>query len=81
MPFESKAVTLGPHARVLVYSDGVFEVERPDGSMWRFSEFVDFVKTLPTDDKPVLDRLHAHVRDMHGPGPFADDFSLVELRL
>ena len=29
--------------RDLLYSDGVFEIERTDGTMWPFSEFLAFM--------------------------------------
>src|SRR5262245_32131699 len=76
MPFGTRKVTLGSPARLLLYSDGVFEIERPDGSMWQFAEFVDYVSRLP--DGPALDRVLADARRQRGSDLLADDFSLVE---
>src|SRR5262249_1192932 len=39
-PFETQSVKVGSYARLLIYSDGVFEIERPIGGMWKFDEFV-----------------------------------------
>jgi sigma-B regulation protein RsbU (phosphoserine phosphatase) len=80
MEFEMKTVPLGPFAHLLVYSDGAFEVERPDGSMWKRQEFVDFLGALPREAEPVGDRLLAHVRRLHGAELLADDCSLLEIR-
>jgi sigma-B regulation protein RsbU (phosphoserine phosphatase) len=80
MDFEMKTVPLGPFAHLLVYSDGAFEVERPDGTMWKRQEFVDFLCGLPRQDEALSDRLLAQVRQLHGSDLLADDCSLVEVR-
>ena len=80
--FPSRRIALGAHARLLVFSDGVFEIEGPTGEMWRLSEFVDFVKAaLPAAGDSVLEAIVTQVRQRRGPEPFADDFSLIEARL
>jgi sigma-B regulation protein RsbU (phosphoserine phosphatase) len=62
-----------------LYSDGAFEVERPDGSTWPFGDFVAFMEKVPrTPDEPGMDRLIRHAREMKGSDEFADDFSIVE---
>ncbi len=80
MPFKSQWVEVGPYARLLVYSDGVYEIERPDGSMWQHGELVDYLQGLPKDG-PVLEPLLAHVRQMRGVDVLADDFSALDVRL
>ena len=64
-----------------LYSDGAFEVERPDGSTWPFGDFVSFMGGVPrTPEDPGMDRLIRHAREMKGSDEFADDFSIVEVR-
>jgi sigma-B regulation protein RsbU (phosphoserine phosphatase) len=77
--YESRTVELGPFARLLLYSDGAYEIARPDGSMWTVAEFADFVTALPRE-APWADLVLEHVRRLHGSDGLADDFSLVELR-
>jgi sigma-B regulation protein RsbU (phosphoserine phosphatase) len=77
MPFETCVEPLGPHARLLVYSDGVFEVERPNGVMWTFQEFVEFVKGL-SPGEPYLERVQAEAYRLRGSELMADDFSFFE---
>jgi sigma-B regulation protein RsbU (phosphoserine phosphatase) len=81
MPFSAREVGLGPYARLLLCSDGVFEIERPSGEMWQFPEFVEFVAGLFPDGGPLSDRVLAKARELRGQDLFADDFSLVEARL
>jgi sigma-B regulation protein RsbU (phosphoserine phosphatase) len=79
MNYEAREVELGLFARLLLYSDGVYEIARPDGTMWKLQEFVDFVSGLPSDE-PTADRLLENVRQMHGSDALVDDFSFLEIR-
>src|SRR5262249_36671704 len=79
VPFEPGTVSLAPHARLLLFSDGVFEIEKPDGKMWTYREFLAYVSALPRDGASTIDRLLDHVRTMHGGGLLGDDFSMLEV--
>jgi sigma-B regulation protein RsbU (phosphoserine phosphatase) len=79
LPFEGCSVPLGDYARLLVYSDGVYEVETPDGRMWEYEQFVQFLAGLPPET-PVVEALLPHVRGLRGGDALADDFSLLEVR-
>ena len=79
LTFDTDTVEMGPYARLYLFTDGVFEIEKSDGSMWKYQEFVDYFTALPPDDAP-MDRLLAHVRDLHEGETLADDFSIVEVR-
>jgi phosphoserine phosphatase RsbU/P len=79
-PFETTRVDVGGHARLLVYSDGVFEIEQPDGTMWKHAQLVEYVTPLAGADD-LMDRLYANVRQLGGTDTLADDFSLLDVRL
>jgi sigma-B regulation protein RsbU (phosphoserine phosphatase) len=79
VPFEEKTVPVGPWARLFLFSDGVFEIDRPDGGMWKFPDFLDFVRPLGSADD-LMDRLYEHVRDLRGGPVLNDDFSILEMR-
>jgi sigma-B regulation protein RsbU (phosphoserine phosphatase) len=79
MDYDTEVVQLGPFARLLLYSDGVYEIAHPDGGMWKLKDFVDFVSGLPRE-APVADFLLSHVRRMHGSDVLVDDFSVLEVR-
>lgn len=81
MPYSTNEVQLGPYARLLIYSDGAYEIEKTDGEMWKHSEFVEYVSGLPTDQGPVADRLLDYVRELGASQVLDDDFSVVEARL
>lgn len=81
IPFESRTVNLGAYARLLLVSDGVFEIEQPSGKMYDFPEFADHVAALLPADQPLAEPILAHARALRGGDSFADDFSILEVRL
>jgi len=81
LEFTSQDVAVPAGARLLVYSDGAFEISRPDGSMWPFEEFVRTVAAPPPTATNTMDALVTHVRQLSGRDEFADDFSMMELVL
>jgi phosphoserine phosphatase RsbU/P len=82
LEFQGGSVSLDAFAKLYLYSDGVYEIERTDKTMWPFDQFVGFMKQGPhdADDGTMMDRLIAHDRAIQGREEFVDDFSIVELR-
>jgi phosphoserine phosphatase RsbU/P len=78
LPFEANTVIVAPSEKLLILSDGVFEIEKTDGSDWAFDEFLAFL-TSATPASNLMERLLAHVRQLHGSDTLADDFSILEL--
>ena len=67
-------------ARLYVFSDGVYEVAAPGGTMWELDEFVEFMSAPPPDGTGSnLDRLWSHVRRLRGSDNLEDDFSILEV--
>ncbi|HSH94801.1 MAG TPA: SpoIIE family protein phosphatase, partial [Roseimicrobium sp.] len=68
-------------ARLYLFSDGVYEIKRPDGSMWEYDEFERLLVPEPVSGGVLLDQLQEESRRQQGGGTFEDDFSMVEFRL
>ena len=80
LEFSTSTCQVDTFGLLSLYSDGAFEVERPDGSTWPFPDFVEFMEKVPrTPDDPGMDRLIRHARQMKGSNEFADDLSIVEV--
>jgi len=62
-----------------IFSDGVYEVEKSDGTKWHFNEFVNYIKKVKSDGQAVMDRLYDHVRRKGKLETFEDDFTIVEV--
>jgi len=67
-------------SRVYLYSDGAFEICRPDGSMWAFADFLATLTTPSQEGESRIEGLLARIRDLSGREEFVDDFSMLELR-
>jgi sigma-B regulation protein RsbU (phosphoserine phosphatase) len=77
--YEKRKLSIGNNSKLYIFSDGVYEVEKPDGSMWRFKEFIDFMGKVKTDSQSILDRLHRYVGNLKQSDSFEDDFTILEV--
>lgn len=80
LPFDADTVAVEPGQRLLIFSDGAFEIEQPDGKFWNFDDFLGHVRAMPSGNR-AIDRILGHARQLHGSETLADDFSMVELVL
>src|SRR6185437_148072 len=79
MPFDTRTVDVPDDARLLIYSDGVFEIEKPDGAMWQFPDFLArIVDSLGRDG--LIDNHLGFARGLRGGQVLGDDFSMLEAR-
>ena len=70
---------VGEQTTLYIFSDGVYEVEKSDGSMWQFEEFTAFMNTLKSRNQSRLDRLYQYADTINTEGNFADDFTILEV--
>jgi sigma-B regulation protein RsbU (phosphoserine phosphatase) len=67
-------------SRLVVISDGAFEVRLPDGRSYSYAEFVDLVAGIPGDTPGErADAIIAAVQGVAGRPEFDDDCTLLEL--
>jgi sigma-B regulation protein RsbU (phosphoserine phosphatase) len=77
--YEKRTHPVGDDTKLYIFSDGVYEVGKSDGSMWRFQEFADFMNKIRTDSRSRLDRLYQHAKNIRKLENFEDDFTIVEV--
>jgi sigma-B regulation protein RsbU (phosphoserine phosphatase) len=77
--FECSEAHLPPGSRLFVFSDGAYEITRPDGSMLWFDEFQDILARLAITSEHALDALVAALRTLRGGDQFEDDVSVMEI--
>ena len=77
--YQKNECLVGERNRLYVFSDGVYEVEKSDGSMWRFQEFADFMSNVKTNGQSILDRLYDYAKILGNSENFEDDFTIVEV--
>ena len=76
--YTQDSVEIKPASRLFLYSDGVYEITKPDGTLWQLNEFVVFMGSPPNPGESVMDRLLKHDRELGGTEILDDDFSIVE---
>ncbi len=72
--------TLNGSGSIYLYSDGVYEIKRLDGSFWSLADLAWFLQTKRSAGTPIMDRLLDHVRDLHGSLRLDDDFTMLEVK-
>ena len=75
--FKKDKHLVSENAQLYIFSDGVYEVERSDGSMWQLSEFLDFMRRAKSTDRSQLDNLYNYVQSINSQDNFEDDFTLL----
>jgi serine phosphatase RsbU (regulator of sigma subunit) len=76
-----ETVMVPPQTRLYLFSDGAFEVERPDGTMMRFEDILPFLARPATDGHSDLDLLFQQLLKERGGDTLEDDFSIVRFAL
>jgi phosphoserine phosphatase RsbU/P len=77
--YTTSETTIPPSSRLYVFSDGVYEIDRPDGSMWSLDEFQAHLANLPPGDAGELDSLYRSVQKMRRALVLDDDFSIMKI--
>ena len=76
MDYDSDVTRVFPGDRLLVISDGTFEVNGPEGDMLSVEALAAHVEAHASGPGDVL----SWVKSFNGEGPLPDDFSLLEVR-
>jgi serine phosphatase RsbU (regulator of sigma subunit) len=79
--YQSHVSILPSPSRLFLFSDGTFEIRRPDGSMLDFDEFVAVLAQPAQEGQTELDRVLGFVREARGQESFEDDFSIVKVEV
>lgn len=76
--FEEATCVVREFGELFVYSDGVYEVRKLDGTMLNMDEFIG---VLTTRDRsvPALDFIQSYVCNLQSSDRFEDDFSILQL--
>jgi sigma-B regulation protein RsbU (phosphoserine phosphatase) len=80
LPYDTRTIPVPAGATLLIYSDGVFEIEKPDGQMWAYPEFVSHIGPEFARGGDLIARHLAFARRMGNAEVLGDDFSMVKVR-
>jgi serine phosphatase RsbU (regulator of sigma subunit) len=77
--YEAAQIDIPPNSRLYLFSDGVYEVDRPDGTMWSFEQLQDFLSRQLAESGGEIDALYKILQEMHSSDVLDDDFSLLRV--
>ena len=78
LSFDSATTELPGGSRLYLYSDGIHELARDDGSMWSLDEFLQGASREARGPDGAVERLVAASRAWQGRPEFQDDVSVLE---
>jgi serine phosphatase RsbU (regulator of sigma subunit) len=78
--FPANSCLVPARARLLIFSDGVFEIFNEHQAAWDLPACVSYLTTLSQGAETVMDELIEHVRRLRGSHQLDDDFSIIEAR-
>ncbi|MGP1373659.1 MAG: SpoIIE family protein phosphatase [Almyronema sp.] len=79
--YSSATCVIEPDTTLYLFSDGIYELQTPDGSLWDLEGFSQLLARLQAEGNCDLDRLVESVRAVQGSATFADDCSIVQVQL
>ena len=77
LKYPSAKIAVPPLAELYLFSDGVYEISRPDDSWQSLEEFSQFLQ----ENRPPIEMIVKRMREIHGIEDFEDDFSLLKMKL
>jgi len=77
--FKTHSEKIPSGSRLYVYSDGVSDVDKPDGGMLTVSGLVDLLAEVSNEPGSRVERVLDRARLFQGSSGLKDDFSLVEV--
>jgi serine phosphatase RsbU (regulator of sigma subunit) len=80
-PYVSKECTLAGPARLFLFSDGAYEIMRPDGTILEYEGFEEVLTRAVPEGASELEELLQFAQDFHGSEDLDDDFSIIKMTI
>jgi len=77
--FSQETTFVDTPAHLLVFSDGVFEIEKEDRTHLTFPEFASFVQGHAAQPNDLVEKIYQFSKKMNRSGSFVDDYSLLQV--
>jgi phosphoserine phosphatase RsbU/P len=77
--YTSGAVRMELPATLYVFSDGVYEVEGRDGTMWGLQGLKGYILDRTGEGVSEMETLYRSLQEMHGQKDLEDDFSMLKV--
>jgi len=77
--YQRSTLALEPYARLYIYSDGIYEVPRPEGGMVQLNDFIELVGNLSREGDASPRNIIQAMRQIQKREMFEDDVCLLEV--
>ena len=77
--YEGASIDVPDLAKLYIFSDGVYEVDRPNGAMWTLEELGQYLIQSRMDTEGDIDALYQLMQEFHGREILEDDFSMLRV--
>jgi serine phosphatase RsbU (regulator of sigma subunit) len=78
--FPARSCHVPSGSRLLIFSDGVFEIMRDKRVVWDLPACISYLSTVSGQSGLLMDDLLAQARTLRGSQQLEDDFSIIEAR-
>jgi sigma-B regulation protein RsbU (phosphoserine phosphatase) len=78
MEYHNSVCEVKPSSKMYVFSDGVYEIEQPNGSLWKLNDFIKLLDKC-TQEFMDLDQILEAIQTANNSQSFTDDCSLLEI--
>ena len=72
-------MTIEPETDLYIFSDGIYELQKEDGSMMSLDDFTSLLKHRAKESGEKCVRFARRVEQLSKSGQFEDDVSLIHL--
>jgi serine phosphatase RsbU (regulator of sigma subunit) len=79
--YDSREVMLASPSRLFIFSDGAYEIMRPDGTMLESEDFEEILTRATPEGASELQILLQFAQDFHGSKELDDDFSIIKMTI
>jgi sigma-B regulation protein RsbU (phosphoserine phosphatase) len=79
--FRSATCEVKPGCKLYVFSDGAYEIMRPEGTTLQLADLIEQLRKPGTPGQVKLNELVAWANGFRGNAPLEDDLSLMEIEL
>jgi sigma-B regulation protein RsbU (phosphoserine phosphatase) len=77
--YEAAETDVPSNSRLYLFSDGVYEVDMPDGTMWSLEELQHYLSRPVAEPGAEIEALYKTLQQMHAHDILDDDFSLLRV--
>ncbi len=79
--YERQECSLAGPARLFLFSDGAYEIMRPDGTLLEFADFEEVLTRAVPEGASELEELLHFAQNVNGSKDLDDDFSIIKMTI